>query len=74
MRTFGVRTTHSGRAVHAPFAPVSIMSAWKCVPSDAIDSDWIQKFKIGFDQNHPSCAHHREIQSSRERISRATSP
>ena len=36
--------------------------------------DWIQKFRIGLDKNQPSCAHHSEIQSSRARISRATSP
>jgi len=53
---------------------MSIRSGWKCVPSVAIASDWIQKFRIGFDQNHPSCAHQRDTQSSRARISRATSP
>ena len=54
--------------------PSIICRAGSATPKMPIASAWIQKFRIGFDQNQPSCAHQSEIQSLRARISRATSP
>jgi hypothetical protein len=72
--TTGVRTAHSGRGVGPHAAAASMPSGWKFTPSDDIESAWSQKFNTGFEKNQPSCAHQVEIQSSRDSISRATSP
>jgi hypothetical protein len=70
----GIRIAHSGHGFRPRPALASIWSGLKPAPKMDIDSASVQKLSTGLDQNHPSCAHHVDIQSSRARISRATSP
>lgn len=65
-KKWGSRSAHSGWSGCA--------SGLGSTPSEASEKASTKKMKIGFDQNQWSCAHQRLIQSSRESISRATSP
>ena len=58
----------------SPAVAYSIPSGPKSTPVARMNSAWSQKSNTGFEKNHPSWAHQVLIQSSRESISRATSP